>query len=781
MSWDYDYAAPIRIRSHGRLLSGIEIEQNQRPANTNHGITPGFAWYYQQFQLPTNFVRGTDTDQIIPKIGGIQVKTQVPKHLTDQATIDYTLDYQIGDVWTTVGSGISIGANTYGDEVWFDIYFTNPLTVTPAILNATFRFGVRGRQQPPPEQRHKCLPIRRWNNKWYHYNYFKHYGLSFDQYNGYDEFYEDYPYYEWGYHGFPYFYSYPWWGEYWGDFLGNRPYLPFDNPYYPNWNLPFGYHNANLYNDWYWNYYGHPYSPSNFYDYFRDTYLPLTDSGRWWHNWDDWSFGDDTFPILAFDEGVVPDTLNDLIEETPYPIEFQGNYCYIMKHSEPEFHEQWGFNHQYCLHTQYGLPWLWFSSPNPYVNVENSFVTDANETQVLQDGNTISFVFRLLTLTTDSGTDELGENYRNTVVIHEAENLDTLNSPANEYFNWYSKPNPSKFAVESLYFDISDADGNPQVFDRVYLNPITTGPYFNVYTSSDGVPGTTREEWEKKNWTRVPQTYQLTKAQGYVMPSPVTTKYVCIEFTHLQAIQYNGSDSSTQVVYQKHPKWVLDYFLIQLAGSQETSKFVVNSTTVVYNALDLAYNYYLDDIGQTASTSAAPAPSLSTVKSYLLDTTDPSDQISPTMIGQIKTVLQPYISSPISNTDLSTMVAQYALNAFNNVQGASYQVEINPASQAPTIGAQVSSTNRNDLVLAADYPVMYFYIPCNHIYRQVSADFSSGVAYWVGLQQLAFQRDHYTAVYDADSYVENGGDSVNLELNDLVRVDNAWAAFANPS
>jgi hypothetical protein len=51
---------------------------------------------------------------------------------------------------------------------------------------------------------------------------------------------------------------------------------------------------------------------------------------------------------------------------------------------------------------------------------------------------------------------------------------------------WRSAPQPRSDAVVSLYVDARDAGGNPQVIDRFYLDPVTSGNKLNLYYSAAG-------------------------------------------------------------------------------------------------------------------------------------------------------------------------------------------------------------------------------------------------------------------------------------------------------
>lgn len=50
---------------------------------------------------------------------------------------------------------------------------------------------------------------------------------------------------------------------------------------------------------------------------------------------------------------------------------------------------------------------------------------------------------------------------------------------------WRSEPQPVSFGVVNLYVDARDDNGNSQVIDRFYIDPVTSGPHMNLYYSNE--------------------------------------------------------------------------------------------------------------------------------------------------------------------------------------------------------------------------------------------------------------------------------------------------------
>lgn len=86
----------------------------------------------------------------------------------------------------------------------------------------------------------------------------------------------------------------------------------------------------------------------------------------------------------------------------------------------------------------------------------------------------------------DTGTDFLGNAYT----------TQFKNYPATAVFSgsssfWQSRANPSPFAVESLYFNMTNPSGSAQTFDQIFIDPITTGNSLHIYYSNDDIGAST--------------------------------------------------------------------------------------------------------------------------------------------------------------------------------------------------------------------------------------------------------------------------------------------------
>jgi hypothetical protein len=406
-----------------------------------------------------------------------------------------------------------------------------------------------------------------------------------------------------------------------------------------------------------------------------------------------------------------------------------------------------------------GINRIWYAKPNPLAQTFSQAYEADGVTPLDPEG--ISVNFRVLSLTGDEGVDYLGNNYRSAAITSSVSNVNALDADAQDK-SWLSKPNPSRFAVESLYFNTTLPDGTGRVIDKVLVDPETPGVYFTIYYSNeDGVP-TTEDEWENKLWTRVPESFRALTRENHVLPEPIVAKFIKVEFTHLQARSYSPGDFARPTSYKKHPKWVLDYFLARLDADKARQNITGGRVAVVYDALDLAYNYYLDDLNQAPRDPAEIDSRFQTVQSFINSRDDVSDQADSQALAQINFVMDPYRNHPsvFAKNDLLGMLAQ------SNADVLAYPVERTNLQGVRTTDVNVL---RNEAIIYEnDYPVMFFFVTCRHKYREIVADLERDKAYFVGIKQIAFTRDRYDIASDTDQYIEAAGDMANIERNDFI-------------
>ena len=489
---------------------------------------------------------------------------------------------------------------------------------------------------------------------------------------------------------------------------------------------------------------------------------------------DKWRFGvrgrepvvDGAFnQVVPYDGNVATiDTLSEYVKLTP------GTPYSFLVDGVPSVLIQDPSTEEVFYSVQQGLKRVWVSRPNPLVNYGFVRATEEDDDPIQIEGEDVSLIFRLFAMTADSGIDFLGNTYRSALHKNETSGLDTIFGDETDTY-WLSKPNPSRFAIESLYFDVRDLDGNPSVIDEVLVDPVTPNVYFNIYysdTDNDDIDDTDAG-WEERIWKHVPKTFKMTQRQSHVLPVPVVAKYIQIEFCHLQPKAYNPGDFQQPIRYKKHPKWVLDYFLIRTELDQLTTdgnQFVPRQVGITYNALDLAYNYYLDDIAQEPNGPIAIDPNIrQQYASQLTQVTDTINLADTETLAKVSLALRPFQDHPALKT-IDYLLSEATLASLDN-----YPVELSDLPLPDYDTSALRSNQKDRVIYEAAYPVMFFFVPSRHRYKELQAKLTYNRAYFVGVRQIAFSRERYTVKNDTPLYVETMGDSVNMERNDFIRVE----------
>ncbi len=302
-----------------------------------------------------------------------------------------------------------------------------------------------------------------------------------------------------------------------------------------------------------------------------------------------------------------------------------------------------------------------------------------------------------------------------------------------------------------------ELEDNAVVIDSIILDPITPGVAFNIYYTND-LTGTTEgemteEEWEQKLWVHVPQSYVTSVKTTYVLPEPITAKFIKIEFSQLQARPYEPGDYQKPTTYKLFPDWAATPFLAEVALPAFTAKRV----GVVYDALELGYKPLLDDLIQGPSSPEHPTPTPSIAPPA-------SNRVDPETLRMIETTLNTYTKPPAARGDPLTLLGARAATSANNAP--SYPVEGEPQFRGNPSMA-VSGLNRQAIVFDESMPVMYFWVTCRHEYKELNALFENDRAYFAGLKELAFLRSQFSVTAYTELYIEAGTDDTNTELSDF--------------
>lgn len=363
--------------------------------------------------------------------------------------------------------------------------------------------------------------------------------------------------------------------------------------------------------------------------------------------------------------------------------------------------------------------------------------------------------YRILAAVADSGVDYFGNPIRNIVVRSGTNNLTTPGS------FWMSKANPSKFAVEALYFDhLTEI-----TIDSIEVDPLTPGITMSIYYSSEGDPGNSTDDWDNKLWQRVPRTYTLRYKNEFALPQPINARYVKLEFSKLQAKPYRPGNFNRKTTYLKHPKWVLDYFLMDMERKR-MENLIPTEVDVFHDSYALAFAYYMDE---EKPLGPGRLGKIDDFKNFL-QRNDLINQVDPETFSRIAYNLAPFQGgggvSPRSILG-SALSGLYKVKENITIEGGAPDVSEQIGEASSAVMTEVSTLNREKLMEELIYPDMFFFVTCRHMYRKVEATFPSERAYFAGIQEVRFIRDTYTDKNSPQVYNELFTDSVNIEINDF--------------
>jgi len=396
---------------------------------------------------------------------------------------------------------------------------------------------------------------------------------------------------------------------------------------------------------------------------------------------------------------------------------------------------------------QYPPNGAWIAVPNPLAADGLQMYTADGQTPY--EGGA-SLLFRVMGGIADSGRDYFDNNYRATVLRSSPQSVD---GGGDSY--WLSRPNPSRFAVEALYFNF----GREVVIDQVFMDPITPNVNFNIYWTNDDPSGWGWNErrYDGLLWNPVPRQYVMGGRMTHPLPGPISTRYLKLEFTGLQARPYAPGDFQKSMVYKKYPKWVVDYYL---ALYQEAlSRLPGDTVTVTYDALDLAFNYYRDDIVPQTDPPLNTNTSIDvSAFSQALANTDPLiNQIDAETRARIRASFNQFGGTP----QQLGRFQDYILSAYG-APGTTFDYSVEQSVQIPK-APENEIESQDDVVIEREMPPMSYYLSCRHYYRFANAKFEYDRAYFAGVREVAFLRENHSVPTDNPVYHEILADDANID------------------
>jgi hypothetical protein len=399
----------------------------------------------------------------------------------------------------------------------------------------------------------------------------------------------------------------------------------------------------------------------------------------------------------------------------------------------------------------------------------------------------------------DTGVDVLGNTYRTDVKLFDAGNVLDDDEFDDVPSYWQSQPNPSRLAVEALYFDLrtgyqvgtmayldnaqmaaeldtrsmTDMEHyyeNGTIIDEIWINPITVGVDMHIYYSLDDTPS-----WDDKLWIPIPRSYVL-KRGFHALPAPTFVKYVKLEFSNLAAAPYQPVEYPTvaPITFRRFPSWVQDYF----ANVYPDQPFDPTDTVIVdavqIDPLELGFQKITDRMytDYESIRSNRLTDQTSEIKTFIETTlaSQGSQVVQSESEAQIEyrtpIMWQRDLIELLDNTRALTRKAQEAREGLIDTGFNAEQAL--PAYTPPLVS---SGTNLERVRQEKTTPPIWFPRRCRHGYQMVSAPLSQKVAYYVAVADVEFFRRDYTIDYDEVSYLETLGDDSHVEVNEFVQED----------
>jgi hypothetical protein len=714
--------------------SGVVLNQNRQPSNDGDFIVSGGNWTYQEFFFPKDYQRGTTADELAtPSLTGWQLLVDALD--ADDAQIEWVCEYQIFGVgWVQIASGSATGTFATG-QLWFDMYFDEPVDVS-GFVDSRFRFGFKANTSidkiwysaPNPLYATTAratlqdqTPLVSGTDD---YSFcFRVLGLTADE------------------------------GT---DFLGNKYRSTVVNATAQNVSTTDG----EVDKTWMSKPNPSRFAVESLYFDVRPRQDDVYDTPVNWAK--NPSFAKDLTWWTAVNSTGARVTTKQKIGAAAIQLTATSNANSLIRSDNipVDVGDEVTVSAWFLAGTvarQSLIQFRWLDAANTIVLDEDGvfLVNDLVEwrrghAMKTAPAGAVSLQIRLYG-NYGAQTGEL--SYIDAIMVSKSGDIDYVDGSFDGYI-WGGDANNSvtyKMPSATITDDVA-------VIDRVLVDPITPNVYFNVYFSSEGAPGSNEDEWEGKLWERVPQTFKATQRESHLLGTPVLAKYIKIEFSHLQAKSYSPGDFAKPVSYKKHPKWVLDYFLARL----DTENLSAGRVGVVFDSIDLAYNYYLDDLGQEP-TKPVEINNAFIVNQYLQNRGDASDQVDSAILDKITLSLTPYQQHPSNFATSDYLLGQQVRQIAT--RDPDYPYEKLPITRSNL--RDVDSLRNTPVIFEQSYPVMFFYLTCRHKYREIIAPFSHDRAYFVGIREINFSRDIYSVASDTNQYIERAGDETSMERNDF--------------
>jgi hypothetical protein len=414
------------------------------------------------------------------------------------------------------------------------------------------------------------------------------------------------------------------------------------------------------------------------------------------------------------------------------------------------------------------------SDPFPYVYSEEfAWSIEVRELRAMYS------VFALQDFVNMKSVDALGNAFSTSVNEYSLENKFVNNK--NKY--WKSQINPSPFAVEAVYFDVSTEEGDWSAIDEIYTDPLTPGCIMHVYYSNDE----STDVWENKLWNPVPRHYVLSKGNVH-LPTTVFAKYFKLEFTKLSSIPYNFPSTKSLIRYRLYPTWV-----------EELSKELIEAydppLTSPHFGTNVEHSFLNTGIATPKADKLTPEISKSIldfikddVRKNILDEyqvwKNPETETNEgrKIVDRQNLSFYPNFSNNLYRSNvLSTVPDRVTDSNFYEVtrlsDGNAWQTE---SAVVPKKVVNISlHQNREFVEEEKKYPDMWFMRKCRHAYKVVESPRYGKIGYYVGLRDVKFYKRDKTKVWDDRNYIITLFDEAFTEENQFTLNDWRWSIPPN--
>lgn len=375
----------------------------------------------------------------------------------------------------------------------------------------------------------------------------------------------------------------------------------------------------------------------------------------------------------------------------------------------------------------------------------------------------------------DEGLDILGNAYYTQIDVSKFAPAKMIDNELDTF--WQSQANPSRFAVECIYLDIRDDDGNPQLVDEIYIDPITHGSLMHIYWTNEDppetVPDASTTPLDYRLWNPIPRHYILGKGYHSLKRS-IRAKYLKLEFTKLQPVPYEVQDTNfNSITYRTYPSWVFTYVTDLIDKRQDDSPFrFVDDNRVKINDTNLG----LLRPENLKVTEEAPE----SIEDFIIeDEVKNNLSVYQTWKGEeivtdsvvTNNVINVYPNDLFQNDLATTLNLGLFLNGvlFNQGLDGIFITESTLVDKP-----LIDYASRNDRTLVEEektFPDLWFPRVVRHGYKILEAERNYNMAFIVAIREIRLSRFDAESPRDLPFYHETLSDSFNIAKNTFEQVD----------